>query len=129
MYFSTNMLYEKRLERRQISVMIILTMLPARPPAINANPRNKNSLARHTTDGSCPSAPSPTSRSLSIIFTTNSPSVEHIPGIQSRNVTCTGMVSYGASSGGCACAETIAASQNIQCARANYKMGLAHSSV
>ena len=97
-------------------------MLPARPPPMNANPMNKNSLACHTIPGSCPNMPCPTNRSLLIIFTTSSPSVEHIPGIQSKNVTCTGIVSYGASGGGWAWADTIAASQNIQCARANWSL-------
>lgn len=42
-----------------------------------------------------------------------------MPGIQSMKLTCTGGGIWGSSYGGCACAERMAASRNVQLASAN----------
>ena len=66
-----------------------LTALPASPPAINANPMNKNRRALHTALES-PNPSSPLILSLSMRLTTRKPKREQIPGIQSTKVTWTG---------------------------------------
>lgn len=99
-----------------------LTTLPANPPAMNANPMNKNSLARQTARES-PKPSSPLTRSLSMRLTMIIPSSEQMPGTQSTKETCTGGGTCGSPIGGCACAERIAASRNVQFASANYTRG------
>ena len=95
------------------------TTLPAKPPAMKANPMNKNSLARHTALES-PNPSSPLILSLSMRFTTRNPRKEQMPGIQSTNDTCTGG-SWSSPHGTRACADNIAASRNVQFASANYR--------
>jgi hypothetical protein len=99
-----------------------LTTLPASPPAMNANPRNRNSLAFQTTLLSLLEnallSPSPRRCALFTRLTTSSPIIEQMPGIQSAKLTWI-TVSYGASGGGLVCAERIAASRKVQLAIAN----------
>ena len=96
------------------------TTLPARPPAINANPIKRNNRALHTALES-PNPSSPLTLSLSMRFMTKYPSKEQMPGIQSTKVTWTGASVSGADPhGDLACADRIAASKNVQFARANY---------
>ena len=86
-----NSLFEYWLsEKRRAIGRTSRTILPANPPAIHANPMNRNNLARHTARES----PYPSSNiSLLMMFTTSNPKVAKIPGTQSRKVTCTGTVS------------------------------------
>ena len=96
----------------------VLTTLPARPPAMSANPINKNNLARHTARAS-PKSSCPCTRSLSMRLMTIIPKREQMPGSQSTKETWTGGGICGSSYGEWACAERIAASRNVQFARAN----------
>ena len=95
------------------------TTLPARPPAMNANPMKRNNRALHTALES-PNPSSPLTLSLSMRLMIRYPSREQMPGIQSTKVTWTGgSVSGGDPQGDLACADRIAASKNVQFARAN----------
>ena len=96
------------------------TTLPARPPAMNANPIKRNNRALHTALES-PNPSSPLTLSLSMRLMIRYPSKEQMPGIQSTKVTWTGgSVSGGDPHGDLACADRIAASKNVQFAIANY---------
>ena len=91
---------------------------------MNANPMNKNNLARHTALES-PKPSSPRILSLSIMLMMKYPMSEQMPGIQSTKVTWTGGSSSpppGLPHGFFACAERIAASKNVQFAIANYHL-------
>lgn len=94
------------------------TMLPARPPAIKANPIKRISRARHTARES-PNPTSPRTLSLSIMLIMMYPKREQIPGTQSTKVTWTGGGSF-SPQGECAWAERMAASKNVQFAKANW---------
>lgn len=67
------------------------TTLPASPPAMSANPMNKNNLALQTALES-PNPSSPLILSLSIMTTIKYPNSEQMPGIQSTKETWTGGV-------------------------------------
>ena len=95
------------------------TTLPARPPAMNANPIKRNNRALHTALES-PNPSSPLTLSLSMRLMIKYPSKEQMPGIQSTKVTWTGASESGGDPhGDLACADRIAASKNVQLARAN----------
>ena len=93
-------------------------MLPARPPAMNANPIKRISRALHTARES-PNPMSPRTLSLSIMLIMMYPKREQMPGTQSTKVTWTGGGSL-SPQGARACAERMAASKNVQFARANW---------
>lgn len=120
-----------RLEARSGGGQELLTMLPARPPAMRANPTKRNNLARHATPPelqlvALQSAPpsSAIRRDLSIRLTMIMPSVAHRPGVQSAKLTRTGTGSYGESSGfeiGLAYRDVMVASRNAHHPNANWE--------
>lgn len=95
-------------------------MLPANPPAMRANPRNKNSLAFQATLSELENPPSDIRRCLSIRLTMIIPKVLKRGDSQSGKATLTGTVSKGASAGGPARAERRHASKKNHQPMVNY---------